>query len=502
MDNNNQSSFNFQILEKEMIKNIVEGYFECKSFFQAHHDNTNIESHKEKEKFLKRISREFFEKFQNHPYCVKDDYGREVLEKNNRVLLKFRSGGFFFPRTFSHFMDRLQDINITPVREIDLTDLDEYMKGFSDLDSLDDFLSGFFIVIKSLTIPLREREVEVLKILTKPEFLLKDAEGKPRIHSPEIEEIVAALGYSKKNLLRVKRSENLMYNFRVCWTNMIAMNPAKFGFYYAQFEYTPEMEGVEKIKPYLVWDLPLKDRRIAIACVPFGNVNELLNPFDYTQLTDWLWNANFQDYSHDKHDSQHGWSEFEIPDILSNYYRTGNFVHWDLERSYKDEFNENEVEIIKNLTKTNTLSLRSLDLLSKNLSSGGIRHILNQFVENGVYQQYPNVAFIGLKDIIFVTIKCEDKDYFQNIVHNLLSYPVAHVFSNEKQNLIIGYIHVPGVLVNKITDKFNLLSLLLKDKISIEYELLPNTKKISKFIELSKINFTVKNGIAYTIDEN
>lgn len=278
------------------------------------------------------------------------------------------------------------------------------------------------------------------------------------------------------------------------------MNLAKFGFFYAQFEYTPEMEGVEKIKPYLVWDMPLKDRRIAIACVPFGNVDELLNPFDYTQLTDWYWNINFLKYSHNKNDTQQGWSEFEIPNILSRYYRTRNFMHWDLERSFKMEFNENEIEIIKNLTKTNMLSLRSLDLLSKNLSSGGIRHILSQFVENGVYQQYPNVAHLGLKDIIFVIIKCENKEYFQNIIHNLLSYPVAHVFSNEEQKLITGYIHVPGVFVNKITDKFNLLTLLLKDKISIEYELLPNTKKISKFIELSNINFEVKNGIATAID--
>lgn len=170
MENASQSSIKLLILEKKMIKNIIEGYFECKSFFQARKDNTNLEFHKEKQKFLRRISQEFFEKFQNHPYCVKDDYGREVVEKYNRVLLKFRSGGFFFPKTFSIFMDRLQDINVTPVREIDLTDLDEYMKGFSDLDNLEDFLSGFFIVIKSLTIPLRQREVEVLKILTKPEF--------------------------------------------------------------------------------------------------------------------------------------------------------------------------------------------------------------------------------------------------------------------------------------------------------------------------------------------
>ncbi|OLS16796.1 MAG: hypothetical protein HeimC3_51160 [Candidatus Heimdallarchaeota archaeon LC_3] len=281
---------------------------------------------------------------------------------------------------------------------------------------------------------------------------------------------------------------------------MMIMNAAKFGFFYAMIEYQDKHPDIELIKNYIHLDLAFKNHRVAIVCVPYGNVSELLKNFDFIQLTEWKWNFNFHEFSHDKNDTFNGWGNYKGPDLLSKSTRIDEYVHWDLETSYKDEFSLNEIEILKNLSKSNTLSLRSLDLLSDKQSSGGIRHHLANFAENGIFQLYPHVAHLGLKDIIFVKIYCKDMEFYKSLQHNFLSFPESHIFTNDKENLIIGYFHLPSNLTNIVTDQLNLLTLLLGNNIELEYELLPKDKMLRKFIELSKFNFAVRHGSAFTVD--
>ncbi|MHA1992044.1 MAG: hypothetical protein ACW98A_13820 [Candidatus Hodarchaeales archaeon] len=493
----NQSVSEIEILESQMIQSIIDGYFECRSFFQTNKDNSDGNQQRLKKELESRLSKEFFEKFHTHSFIMDDDYGKENVEKWKQVIVKIRSGAFLYPYSFIQYMDRLQDVNLIPIREVNLSELDQYMKKFSVLTNLSDFLLGFFQIVKSFVIPLRERDLEMLQILTNPSFLLQDDQGSERIHPPEIEEISKALGYTKKQYFRILRANKFLYNYRICITNHILMNSSKFGFYFAQIEYDDNFKDeIEKIKPYIYWEFSIKGRKTAIVSVPFGNVNDLLNPFDFTQMTNWYWGFNFNSYSHNKHDLENGWSNLEVPDILAKNYRTSGFTKWDLTDSYKEEFSENELEILKNLTK-GPVSFRSLDLLSENLSSGGTRHILQQFVKNGVYQLYPNVNHVDLKDIIVLKAYCQNKDYYQSLLHSLLSFPISHVFTNSLENLLFGYFHIPGKLVSKFVDNINLLQFLLKDKIKIEYELLPFEKKIGRFINLKNIDFSVRNGVAY-----
>jgi hypothetical protein len=497
MENSRQSSSEVEILESEMIRFIIEGYFECRTFFQSNTDNSDGNQQQSKKELEKRLSKDFFEKFHAHPSVISDIYGIENVERWKQVVIKIRSGAFLFPYSFIQYMDRLQDVNLIPIREINLKELDHFIKKFSVLTNLNDFLIGFFQIVKSFVIPLRERDVEMLQILTNPSFLLQNIEGSERIHPPEIEEISKTLGYSKKQYFRILRAYKFLSNYRICISDHILMNPSKFGFYFAQIDYDDNLKKeINNIKPYTYWEFPLKDRKTAIVSVPFGNVNDLLNPFDFTQMTNWYWGFNFNSYSHDKRDPENGWSNFEIPDFLAKNYRTSNFTKWDLTDSYKIEFSENEIEIIKNLTK-GPMSFRSLDLLSDKLSSGGTRHILNQFVKNKVYQLYPIVNHVDLKEIIVIKAYCQDKDYYQSLLHSLLSFPISHVFTNHLEDLLLGYFHIPGKFVSRFVDDINLLQLLLKDKIKIEYELLPFEKKIGRFINLKNIDFSVRNGAAY-----
>ena len=280
------------------------------------------------------------------------------------------------------------------------------------------------------------------------------------------------------------------------------MNPATIGFYIAEFEYTTEQEeDISKVQPFLLWDIPFKNRKSVIACVPYGNVNELLRSVNYIQMTKYYWNFNFTSLTHDKYDSIQGWSKFTIPNFLTKHYRISEFIEWDLERSYKDDFSAQEIEILKNLSKGNVLNYQSLAKLSSTLSPGGVRHILEQFVDHGVYQLYPQINHLGLKEIIFVKIICKDEDYYKSIIHSILSFPIAHVLTNDQEHLIIGYFHVNSKFVEQITDNFNLLAGKLGELITIEYELLPKKKILLRLPQLDKINFNIKNGIAYTIDE-
>jgi hypothetical protein len=491
------SSSEIETLESEMIKHIIDGYFECRYFFNSNRDNSDGKQQRSKKELERRLSNDFFEKFHSHPSVMDDNYGIENVEKWNQAVVKIRSGAFLYPYSFLQYMDRLQDINLIPIREIDLSELDQYVKKFSILTNLNDFLIGFFQITKSFIIPLRERDVEMLQILTNPLFLLQDPNGTERIHPPEIEEISQTLGYTKKQYFRILRAYKFLNNYHICLVNHILMNPSKFGFYFAQIEYDDNYQSeYEKIKPYIYWEFSIKGHKTAMVSVPFGNVNDLLNPFDFTQMTKWYWGFNFNSYSHNKHDPANGWSNLEIPDILAKNYRTSNFTEWDLTDSYKEEFSENEIEILKNLTK-GPMSFRSLDLLSEKLSSGGTRHILNQFVKNKVYQLYPLVNFIDLKDIIVIKAYSQNKEYYQSLIHSLLSFPISHVFTNHVENLLFGYFHIPGKLTSKFVDNINLLQMLLKDKIKIEYELLPFEKKIGRFINLKNIDFSVRNGVAY-----
>ncbi|OLS26645.1 MAG: hypothetical protein HeimC3_07470 [Candidatus Heimdallarchaeota archaeon LC_3] len=69
--------------------------------------------------------------------------------------------------------------------------------------------------------------------------------------------------------------------------------------------------------------------------------------------------------------------------------------------------------------------------------------------------------------------------------------------NNENENLITGYFHIPKAFISKIVDNLKLLKLLLKDEISIEYEIMPENRKITKYLPLSNIDFEVKHGAAY-----
>ncbi|OLS25036.1 MAG: hypothetical protein HeimC3_16660 [Candidatus Heimdallarchaeota archaeon LC_3] len=501
MEKTELSSSEAITLEQNMIRTIVQGYNECKSFFSLNRDYADPYQNNAKKDLLKRLSHTFYQNFSSHPHILSDDYAQEVLHKYFRVFIRVKGGSFPYPYGFVRFMDRLQDRNTIPIREIDLTPLDNFMEMFSDHQNLEEFLLLFFQVVKTLLLPLRERDVELIKLLTNPQLLLKDKSYKSRVHTPDMKDLLQLLGLNSTQINRVKRSYQYLYKYRICNASSMIMNPATFGFYIAEFEYTTEQEkDLESLRPYFLWDIPFKNRKSAIACVPYGNTNELLRSVNYIQMTNYYWNINFDSLTHDKYDTIHGWSKFNPPNFLAKDYRISDYVEWDLERSFKDEFSTQEIEILKNLSKGNVLNYQSLGKLSGTLSSGGVRYILEQFVDNGVYQLYPQVNHLGLKEIIFVKITCKDEAYYKSLIHSLLSFPIAHVLTNDQEKLIVGYFHINSKFVEEITDNFNLLAGKLGEAITIEYELLPKKKILLRLPQLDKINFSIRNGVAYTIE--
>src|SRR3990172_3581642 len=157
-------------VEVEMIQAIIRGYFECRSFFKTFVDYTDQDQLRKKKEFLSFLSDSFFNKFSDHSYIVKTEIAKEVLKKHFFVTIQFKDGAFAFPRSFVRYFDQLKDFNLRSIRPPDLSHLDSFMATFNPVLGLDRFFTEFFSSIRSIAIPLRPRELDVLRILSNMDF--------------------------------------------------------------------------------------------------------------------------------------------------------------------------------------------------------------------------------------------------------------------------------------------------------------------------------------------
>ena len=496
MKNLNINVSTLKKIEEDMIIDIIEGYFKFKTFFNNNIDYSNTDQILKKEELAYNLSHDFYNKFGGiHDSIMIDEFGKKYLEKINNVIIPFKNGSFFYPRSFTTYIDCLKDTNNTPIRKIDVSIVDNFMENFNPSLGLEKFLSQFFDAIKSIIIPLRPREVELFHLLTDINFLHKIENLKPRTVQPSDIDMITGLGYDNSKKSRVNRSFRFLKSYRVCTPNSIIMNPSKFGFDFVSFEYPKDYrELVNDFSQFFFWEFPFNEKINVIACIPSGETDLLLD-FNPNFLDNWSWNLNLKSFQPEKYDSFQAWEKYILPDF-NGINRISNYVSWDLTVPLKDNFRDNEIEILRNISKFNNVTIDSINTLSNSLSPGGINHILKSFAENDVYRIYPGINHIGLNYYNCIKFETKNKELFDNILHTILSFPIAHAFSNRETGIIICYFHVPK---NYLSDVLINIRMFTQNYPSVKVEISDpfSYPKISRVPKLFKYNFKVENGIAY-----
>jgi hypothetical protein len=494
MENKALSKGEVLSLDESMIQSIINDYFEFRSFFKSNTDYKDQTQISKKKELLKAKSLKFYEKFSNHPLVTDGPRAEEILKSQYNVFVSFKNGSFMYPKSFVRYIDRLQDFNTISIKPIDLTPMDEFMKAFPLEKGLFAFLQRFFDIVRNLVISLRPREVDLVKVYTNIRFLKEKINGSDRYYPPQPTEILKVFGLKQKSVLQVSRADNFLYNNRVCFPTLAIMNSAKYGFTFAAIDYPNDYPDlIKELIPYRFWDFKFKDFSTLLACVPLGNTDELLDQFNYILMDNWSWNLNFQHFNPSKYDTSKAWETFNVPN-LTKRTRLVNYASWDIIPK-RVEYNQNEIEIIRKLSSTNIMNLKSYDALSDKLSASGTREIVKKLVKNEVFQLYPGFNHINLQNYIMVRIETRDKELFENIVANLLTLPVAHIFSNKSEGLILSSINVPKESISDLVFELKGLKSLYED-IKVEIANLLDPFFVSQILSLKDIDFSVKNGTA------
>ena len=105
--------------EIELINEIKSGYLECRSFFKKYtNKDYEIHTHRKKE-FLHNLCIEFYNKFNSLSQLYPVEDVKAIIDRNNFIPIQFKNGGFEYPRSFTIYIDKLKDINLTPEKDLD-----------------------------------------------------------------------------------------------------------------------------------------------------------------------------------------------------------------------------------------------------------------------------------------------------------------------------------------------------------------------------------------------
>ncbi|OLS19149.1 MAG: hypothetical protein HeimC3_47250 [Candidatus Heimdallarchaeota archaeon LC_3] len=477
-------------LEEEIVEEIKMGYFKCRQFFEKY-TNEEIDSYFEKKKeFLIDLCQGFYQKFSGYENVFSGPKALEYINKYQFVVIYYRNGALNYPRSFSVFIDRIKDFNNIPKETPDMFDIDRYITNYQSSRGLDQFLHGFFKKLRRIDIPLREREVQVLKLISDLNFLGFKSDGTHRIFSPTDLEILQALQWTKRQSTTVSRAVNFLYNYKICKFSSIIMNTSKLGFYYALYD--DYNAGLELNPNEKFWEIPFAHHTSKIACMPFSTVIDRLKDVNYIPLTHWYWNVNLSKFHEEK---KSGWSTFENPDFFAESLKSFNYKKWILNQPLSYDLEDHQIEIAKKLSKFNLLSPETLNDFSPENDTKYVYGFLEKLARQEVFQYYPNINFVGTDYKIQFRFDIKDSKLFEKVLQGLLTFPVVQIFVNEQLGAALGYIKMPRPVVSRFFD--------FQDDFVDEYPehtfSISTASKVflSRSHDISDINFSIKDGTAY-----
>ncbi|MHA2105020.1 MAG: hypothetical protein ACW981_16445 [Candidatus Hodarchaeales archaeon] len=387
-------------IEKEMILEIKNGYKLSQEYFTKSFDTfDSINILNDKKKFKKRLAEQFFQKFSSHEQVLSNNVAKERLERFQAIYIKFKGGALMYPSMLIRCMDRLNFSENMPITQPKSHFLTNYILSFPEELGLNPFIEGLIRQFKKIIIPLRKREVKVLKILSNPDFLKYRENGKIRTTLPTVEDLIKILKIDKKQEKTIQRAKKFIHSYNVCYFHNVIMNSTKFGFIYVLVkEKIPE-----PLRKFKFWSFGYQEADYKILCLPQDNVDEHLPELDYLPLTNWFWNINLTSYNPKKDISKSGWEGYEIPSFLNQRSIVSNYVEWDLNKNGLEELNSNEIKVIQKLSSVGVPGPESISNLSTTMHPESIHRFLEKIGKNDIFQFYPNVNFIGLEVLVYRT---------------------------------------------------------------------------------------------------
>ena len=468
-----------------MISFIKESYKKSKEFFAQE----NL-SRKARNQFLEQLSQEFYQKFSDHPIIAKTQLSDFNLRNKRYATFQNLQKDFLFPHTFVKFLDRSPDANILLKYSPDMTPIEEYLENVPNNISLDLFFKGFFMRLYKIGVPLRRREIAVLRVLLNKEFLHTKKDGSARILPPIDEEVLEYFSLGKKQLKTVRRGTTLLYHYDICFPHTIMMNPGKMGFSVIAIN-GDEKPLAAELQKFIFWEIPFNETNITrILSIPSIDLSTLVKGDEYIQLTQCFWDFNASQFDEDD-----WWSKIHIPEfgLPSTSVQAAGYASWDLTPNATMEFTRNDVMVLKNLTHLNYLSEDMLSFLGtdNNLTVSEISKSLEQMVIHKIFQLSPELNFVGTSFPLFIRFNITQSNLFDSIINSLLLLPESIIMTNKQAGFGLIYLKIPPHFVAELLDNIvEFKNNNPEQNIDIVNFTRPYT--FSRSFDVSELNFTIK----------
>ncbi|MFW9929217.1 MAG: hypothetical protein ACFFD1_07490 [Candidatus Thorarchaeota archaeon] len=371
--------------DKLLIKDIREGYYECKKFFEKY-TNEGYEIYtRQKKEFLKEIAKKFYEKHKEYvKKSITEEEVEERIRKEKTIPIKYNEGIFEYPESFVAYMDRIVDINVLSVKKIDMEEVERYMETVPKHYNFDQFCQGYYRRLQRVKVPLRRREIQLLGILTDHEFLKKTQEGKPRIQYPTIEEIMIGLRMDEKKKKAVERALNMLERYRIINPTKILFNPAPLGYELWLVDIPANLKEHTDVKTYLTAEIGCQTRIIYYG-LP-AQLQEAIGNKVYIPMTNWIWNVNIKAVGQ-------GFRKQKVPNFMDDEQekKGKRYNDWDLTKAIPRKLTPEQYEIVQELSSRGQLTQEIITGMEKKTDKETVKKTLEYLVENNVFQYYPEI---------------------------------------------------------------------------------------------------------------
>lgn len=447
-------------MERDIIIFLIDSYFDIKNFF---FETKNISVRTE---FLKSKAQAFHKKYYRKEYVLIDEKAQEHLEKNFSIFIKYKDTSFIFPHMFAKYIELEEMHKIDYLQEIEL--YFSFVRVNKDI-LLHIFLTSFFYYLQQIDVKLSNLEFEVLKLLTNNEFMFyfHDEEGNKRdfrTYAPTYLEIFNTL--KKKEIISSKRTiqklKTYLFNYQICYDRRIFINFAKIGFIYVFIEKMIEIP--DNIKEFCLWEIQHGNIKDIILCIPFGNVDELVGEYHYEILSTFYFNVDISQY-----DRKKKWANFNLPftNLISVEEETepNKINNWDIKPLQKIEcpIDSLDVELLDNITKSNTSNYVALSQLTKKITKNHIDKRLSKLAKCGFFRFHSQVNFLGIDLVLCLKIRTNGESQHRlNIINFFSFFPEVMMFTNK--DLMVVYIRVPKSIANSLLKNIYLFNLLFKNQ--------------------------------------
>ncbi|OLS19142.1 MAG: hypothetical protein HeimC3_47180 [Candidatus Heimdallarchaeota archaeon LC_3] len=424
-----------------LIKTISKYYFICRKFFKRHQDYQDQIQLKAKEYLLKNIQKEIRRDVKNN-YLFFENENSDIKsgeDSNYSIILKTKKHSYNFPHFFIKYMDRLQNINMIPIKELDLRPLDRFMQGFSENSASTIDLDQYFDLLQQhlqlVYIPLRKREKELFNFLTSLPLYEKTLIGNKRLSLPDIQELHDLTGRSEYNLYRSLKF--LLENNIVSIIPSIDYSRLNFTYYLIFNEKSNEFNN--SLKNFIFWEMPQEKKDYYLVIIPPNRKEKFLSNYQPLKITKYYYNINLFDI-HNRIEQK---ESNMLPDLNSFSARTSNYqkINLDFPLTPDNNLNKADIATLGRISTTSIQSIFDLNRFNQDIQKS-TNSAIRSLREKDIIYYFPQVNHIGLTFQTLI-LTFSSSQLLENALHVFLSYPVSQCFIDETNTTLICAVWFP-----------------------------------------------------------